>query len=50
MRGKQKVQEGDGMVRFTTHITLKNGKRIYAWQHGLRAFRIVIRKAARKAA
>jgi hypothetical protein len=31
-------------VVFTAYITLKNGKRIYAWQYGLKAFRIRVKK------
>ena len=41
---EQKVQEGDEAVVYTTYITLKNGKRIYAWQYGLKAFRLKVRK------
>ena len=29
---------------FTTYITLKNGRRIYARQYGLKAFRIAVRR------
>lgn len=28
---------------FTKSIRLRNGKRIYAWQYGLKAFRIRVR-------
>ena len=31
---------------FTKSIRLRNGKRIYAWQYGLQAFRIKVRKKA----
>jgi hypothetical protein len=31
-------------VIFRPFITLKNGKRLYAWQYGLKAFMIRIRK------
>ncbi len=31
-------------VVYTAYITLKNGKRIYAWQYGLKAFRICVKK------
>lgn len=31
-------------VVYTAYITLKNGKRIYAWQYGLKAFRISVKK------
>ncbi len=41
---KQEVQEDDETVRYTAYITLKNGKRLYAWQYGLKAFRLKIRK------
>jgi hypothetical protein len=44
MKEKQKVQEGDEAVIYTAYITLKNGKRLYAWQYGLKAFRLTIRK------
>lgn len=29
---------------FTAYITLKNGKRIYAKQRGLKAFRILVKR------
>jgi len=46
-RGKlERVQEGDEVVIYTTRITLKNGKVLYAWQYGLKAFRLKVRKAA----
>lgn len=32
----------EGEVIYTAYITLRNGKRIYAYQKGLRAFRIVV--------
>lgn len=31
-------------VIFRPFITLKNGKRLYAWQYGLKAFMLRIRK------
>lgn len=31
-------------IIYTKYITLRNGKRIFASQYGLKAFRIVIRK------
>jgi len=34
----------EGVVIFRPFITLKNGKRLYAWQYGLKAFMIRIRK------
>lgn len=40
------IQEGDEVVIYTTRITLKNGKVLYAWQYGLKAFRLKIRRAA----
>lgn len=33
----------DGYYIYTAYITLRNGKRLYAWQKGLKAFRIFIR-------
>ena len=44
MKKLQKVQEGNEVVVYTTHITLKNGKRLDAWQYGLKAFRLKVRK------
>lgn len=41
----KKVREGDAEVIYTPVITLKNGRRIYAWQYGKKAFRLEIRKA-----
>ena len=32
---------------FTKYITTRNGKRIYAWQYGLKAFRIRVNKKKR---
>ena len=29
---------------YTKYITTRNGKRIYAWQYGLKAFRIRVNK------
>lgn len=29
---------------YTTYITLRNGQRLYAWQKGLRAFRIRVKR------
>jgi len=37
------VSEEESYV-YTAYITLKNGKRIYAWQYGLKAFRIRVKK------
>lgn len=31
---------------YTAYITLKNGKRIYASQYGLKAFRIPVKRKA----
>lgn len=36
-----KAQPCDEMVVFTTYITRK-GRRIYAWQYGLKAFRFTV--------
>jgi hypothetical protein len=33
---------------YTTVITLRNGRKIYAWQYGLKAFRIPIRRKKRR--
>lgn len=41
---KQKVQEDDEAVIYTAYITLTNGKRLYAWQDGLKAWRLKVRK------
>lgn len=37
------VPSKEGVI-FRPFITLKNGKRLYAWQYGLKAFMIRIRK------
>ncbi len=42
---KHKVQEGEEAVVYTAYITLKNGKRLYAWQYGKKAFRLKIRSS-----
>ena len=34
----------EGDVYYTKYITLRNGKRLYAFNYGLNAFRIVRRK------
>jgi len=34
----------EGEVIYTKYITLKNGKRIYASQYGIKAFRIFVNK------
>jgi hypothetical protein len=31
-------------IVYVAYITLKNGKRIYAWQYGLKAFPLRVRK------
>ena len=36
------MADSDGEVIYTAYITLRNGRRIYAYQKGLRAFRIVV--------
>lgn len=43
MDGAESVPEGYQVV-YTAWITLRNGRRLYAWQYGLKAFRLVIRK------
>ena len=30
---------------FRPYITLKNGKRLYAWQRGLKAFRFPVKRS-----
>ena len=42
MKKERKIQEGEQVV-FVTYITLKNGKRLYAWQYGLKAFPLKVR-------
>jgi hypothetical protein len=37
------VKDQDPHYIFTASIRLRNGKRIYAWQYGLKAFRIRVR-------
>lgn len=39
------VPEDNGTVIYTAYVTLKNGKRIYARNYGLRAFRIHVKNA-----
>ncbi len=36
--------KSDTVVVYTSYITLKNGRRIYAHQYGKKAFRIVVKK------
>lgn len=38
------MAQADGEVVYTRYITLRNGKRIYASQKGLQAFRIIVRR------
>ena len=47
--GNQQESSKDDVVGYfyTTKITLRNGKVLYAWQKGLRSFRIPIRKPKR---
>ena len=40
----KKAKREDGEYVYTTFITLKNGKRLYASTYGLKAFRIPISK------
>jgi len=42
---RRNVREGE-TVTWVAYITLKNGKRIYASEYGLRGFPIKVRKAA----
>ena len=43
MAEKPKKEEGHEVV-YTAYITLKNGRRLYASNYGLKAFRLLIRK------
>lgn len=45
---KQPPDSGDGEYIYTPYITLKNGKRIYAFQYGLKAFRIRVNRDKRR--
>lgn len=45
VRNERKVRRGETVI-WVAYITLKNGKRIYASQYGLRAFPIKVRNAA----
>ncbi|MCE9548103.1 MAG: hypothetical protein K8T25_21730 [Planctomycetia bacterium] len=47
MTSKKDPGEGE-MVIFRPFITLKNGKRLYAWQKGLKAFRLVVKSKRKK--
>lgn len=40
-------ENGDVKYIFTAYITLKNGRRIYAWQYGLKAFCIAIKSKSK---
>lgn len=42
MPRKPKNRDGYRLI-FRPYITLRNGKRLYAWQRGLRAFPIWVR-------
>lgn len=44
MKRKSGNSKGDRVI-YRPWITTKSGKRIYAYQYGLRAFRIVIKAA-----
>ncbi len=35
-------KQGEKVI-FTAFITLANGKRVYAWEKGLKAFRLVVK-------
>jgi len=37
-----KAPKGNGYYIYRAYITLRNGKRLYAWQKGLKAFPIWI--------
>ena len=41
-----KKPEGEYVVVFTKYITLRNGRRLYASNYGLKAFAIRVRKKA----
>lgn len=42
---RHRPNEGeDGCYIYTAYITLRNGQRLYAWQKGLRAFRIRVKR------
>ena len=41
MRNPQKVPEGYTVI-YRPYITLRNGKRLYAAQVGLKAFRLIV--------
>ena len=43
---KPQVPEGYEVV-FTSRITLRNGKILYPWMYGLKAFRILVRRKKR---
>lgn len=43
LKENEKVPEGHEVV-YTTYITLKNGKRLYAAAYGIKAFRLLVRK------
>jgi hypothetical protein len=43
LKENEKVPEGYEVV-YTTYITLKNGKRLYATAYGIMAFRLLVRK------
>lgn len=43
--GNKTPPDDDGEYIFTAYITLRNGKRLYAWQKGLKAFRIKVNKS-----
>ena len=41
--GEERIPEGYEVV-YTTYITLRNGKRLYASDYGRKAWRLVVRK------
>ena len=45
MKGKHHLPVPDGFMEiFRPYITLPDGRRIYAWQYGIRAFRLLVRE------
>lgn len=47
MGNKSPLNDDDEYI-FTSYITLRNGKRLYAWQKGLKAFRIKVNKSKKR--
>lgn len=38
------INDREEKVVYSTYITTKSGRKIYAWQKGLKAFRFVVKK------